>query len=122
VLTLTVEFVNGFTRRLRYLTGCVLDGSGHLISDSFTGQSIISGSSAQALLEPAGESSSGTGEALFRSPQRGSASGILHVVISGRIPRTRLVKDNVRRHGDAYVRIPAEADQHSWLKAITIPV
>jgi hypothetical protein len=101
---LTVQIVNGLTCRLRYFTGCVLDGSGQLISRALACQSIVPGYSAEALFEPAGETSSGTGKALFRAPQSGSVSSILYIIVSGRILRTRLVEHNVRRDSDTYTR------------------
>jgi hypothetical protein len=94
--------VKGLTRRLRYFTGCVLDRSCQPISGPFTCQLIVAGCSAEALFQLAGQASSGTGQALFRSPKRGSVCGILYVIISGRILRTWLVEHNVRRKGDTY--------------------
>jgi hypothetical protein len=101
---LTVQIVNGLTCRLRYFTGCVLDGSGQLISRTFASQLIVPGCSAEALFKPAGETSSGAGKALLRPPQGGSVSSILYIIVSGRILRTRLVEHYVRRDGDTYTR------------------
>src|ERR1700677_1108438 len=101
---LAVQLVDGLTRRLRYFAGCVLDGSGQLISCSFVCQLIVPGCSAEAFFEPPGETSSAAGKALFRSPQSGSVSSILYIIVSGRILRTRLVEHNVRRESDTYTR------------------
>jgi hypothetical protein len=103
-MVLTVQIVNGLTCRLRDFTGCVLDRSGQLIGGPFACELIVPGCSAQALFEPAGETSSGAGKALFRPPQSGSVSSILYIVVSGRKLRTRLVEHNIRRDSDTYTR------------------
>jgi hypothetical protein len=88
---------------LCYFTGCVLDRPSHLITNPFACQLIVPGCSANALFEPAGETSASSGKALFRSPQSGPPRGILYIIVSGRL-RTGLVEHNVRHESDSYTR------------------
>jgi hypothetical protein len=89
---------------LCYFTGRVFDRPSHLITNPFACQLIVPGRSADARFEPAGETSASSGKALFRSPQSGTPRGILYIIVSGRILRTRLVEHNVRRKSDTYTR------------------
>jgi hypothetical protein len=101
---LAVQIVNCLTSRLCYFTGCVPDRPSYLITNAFACQLIVPGCSADALFEPAGETSASSGKPLFRSPQSGPPRGILYIIVSGRVLRTRLVEHNVRHESDSYTR------------------
>src|SRR5580704_9936421 len=92
---LAVQIVNGLTRCLCCLAGRLLDRSGDLVSHAVTRQLFVPGRSADALFQLAGETTTDPGNALLRPPQSGPAGSVLHVIVSGRIPRTRLIEHNV---------------------------
>jgi hypothetical protein len=110
---LTIQIMNRLPRCLGYFTGCVPDCSDHLIDNSFVRQLSIAGRSANALFEFAGQTAASSIEALLRPPQRGPSCSVLNIIVSGRIPRTRLIERNIRRDTNTYTRENPSKSFHS---------
>jgi hypothetical protein len=94
--------VDCLSGRLCGKTSSVLDRSHNLVSHTLVRQLIVPGCSPETLFELAREITCCAGEALLGPPKGSPACSVLDIVVSGRVFRTRLIKNNVRSDTYAY--------------------